>query len=87
MRIPDTHFRVTTGYDRLNEAEHLNKQAGAHLWVVLLTYGVTAEEAAIAIEGIDQILDADHLLAVTQIGCYICEKEYDEIVGKPSIPA
>ena len=76
-------YRITTGFDRLNEAEALNKKAGEHLWVILVTYGLTAEEAAVAIEGIDQLLDPKHLLAVTQIGCFICEETYEDVVGKP----
>lgn len=76
-------YRVTTGYDRLDKAAAQNAHAGAHLWIILVTYGLTGEEAAVATEGIDQLLDPSHLLAVTDIGCYICEQPYSEVVGKP----
>ena len=77
------HYHVQVGFDRLDEAAALNSAAGAHLWVILTTYGLTDQEAAHASEGVDQLLDVAHLLAVTGIGCYICEGLYVEVVGKP----
>ncbi len=76
-------YRVTEGYDRLDAAAAQNAGHGAHLWILLTTYGLTNEEAAVATEGIDQVLDRDHLLAVTTIGCYLCEQPYREVAGKP----
>lgn len=75
-------YRVQIGYDRLNEAAELNGAAGEHLWTILVQYGLTKEEAARASEGVDHFLDLPHLLAVTQIGCYICEQTYDRVATK-----
>lgn len=80
---PGDQFRVQTGYDRLNEAAALNSAADEHLWTILVQYGLTKEEAARATEGVDQYLDLPHLLAVTQIGCYICEQPYDRVATQP----
>lgn len=76
-------YRITEGYSRLDAAAEQNAAQGAHLWIILTTYGLTGEEAAVATEGIDQLLDRDHLLAVTTIGCYLCEQPYREVAGKP----
>lgn len=70
-------YRVETGYDNLDRAAGMNGAAGEHLWIIICTYGLTREEAAVAHEGVTQLLDSDHLLAVTQIGCYICEQPYE----------
>lgn len=83
MARPGDRYRVTVGYDRLDQAAALNAAASAHLWILITTYGLTDEEAAVAIEGIDQLLDRDHLLAVTGIGCYICEQPHSLVAGKP----
>ena len=76
-------YRVTEGYDRLDAASAQNAAQKAHLWILITTYGLTDEEAAISSEGVDQLLDVDHLLCVTQIGCYICEQPYREVAGRP----
>lgn len=75
-------YRVQTGFDRLDQAAALNAAAGEHLWVLIVTYGLTAEEAAVVHEGVEQLLDRSHLLAVTQIGCYLCELPYEQVVGQ-----
>jgi hypothetical protein len=83
MPRPGEQFRVTVGYDRIDDAVALNEAARAHLWIVIVTYGLTDEEAAVASEGVEQLLDGAHLLAVVGIGCYICEQRYKDVVGKP----
>lgn len=80
-----SQFRVQTGFERLDEALSLNRAAGAHLWVIATTYGMTDQEAAHGQEGIDVVMDQAHLLAVTPVFCYRCEKPYTEAVGKPCV--
>lgn len=82
-RIKRGKFRVNPGYEVLNKAAATKAAAGAHLWIVLVTYGLTSQEAALASEGVHALLDQDHLLGVTGIGCFNCEERYDKAVGKP----
>lgn len=80
---PGERYRVHAGFDRLDHAAAQNMQAGAHLWTLLVSYGLTDQEAAHATEGVDTLLDADHLLSVSPLGCFICERYYEDVVGKP----
>lgn len=71
--------REQAGHDKLAEAAKMNRDAGAHLWIVATIFGLTAEEAASARQGVTQLLDLDHLLDVSEIGCFICEHIFEKV--------
>jgi hypothetical protein len=74
---------VFVGSERLNKAAVDHERLGEHLWIAIVTYGLTALEAASTDEGVPQNLDAEHLLAVMPVGCYLCEQPYDIASAKP----
>lgn len=74
---------VTQGSEVLDRAMADHARLGEHLWTVMVVYGLTAEEAATAGEGVTANLDADHRLSVSTIGCVLCEQVYEQVVGKP----
>ena len=78
-------FHVNPGFERLDAALALNRKAGAHLWVMATTFGMTDQEAAHGHEGVDVIMDEAHLLSVTPVFCYRCEKPYQEALGQPCV--
>lgn len=78
---PGEQFVAHVGFDRLDRSAAMNQAQGEHLWVLLTCYGLTDEEAAHADEGVQVILDSDHLLSVSPIGCYTCEELYEDAVG------
>lgn len=80
---PGDKYVVHVGFDRLDEAVEMNSKAGAHLWTLIVQYGLTDQEAAHASEGVQVVMDRDHLLATFPIGCYICEQLYEDCAGKP----
>lgn len=80
---PGDQYKAYMGFQRLDDAEAKNKAAGAHLWITQVIYGLTDEEAARTGEGVSVLLDPPHLLAITPIGCFICEQPYDSVVGTP----
>jgi hypothetical protein len=82
VSAPGDRFVAAVGSDRLDRAAAMNTRAGAHLWIIATSYGLTDQEAANGIEGVQVLLDDDHLLSVTAIGCYICEQPYSEAVGR-----
>jgi hypothetical protein len=85
MSQPGDQFRTAPSFERLDAAVALNRAADAHLWIIAVTYGLTDQEAAHGGEGVDTLLDGDHLLACTPVCCYRCEKPYPEAVGHPCI--
>jgi hypothetical protein len=80
MSRPGDQFKADVAPGFLDEVSAGYEKAGRHLWITNAIYGLTDEEAAHATEGITIYLDRPHLLHVTIVGCFLCEKPYEEAV-------
>lgn len=80
--------RVDAFPDRLGAAYEYAEKSQTHMWVATLAHrlGNTALDAIDGAAGEPLNLDAESLLMMPAIGCYVCEQNYEPRLRRRKCP-
>ena len=82
QRLGESFGYVQEDHSRIEDATRKAEREGQHLWMVIATYHLSRHEARDVGESKTVMLDADHLLDVSGVGCFVCEQTYEHAHGK-----
>lgn len=82
--LPGDRYSVGIGADKLFNLV-AEVESGRHFWTIHASYVISDEEAAHANEGVDVMLNKEHLASLTVVVCFVCEQPHDLVASKPCL--